>query len=114
MKKTILFTTIAVLTINIAAGLLLSNYNTFNMLATSVVVIITAVLLYITESLILKDAFSVSLSFFFSIMGIVMFLLMIFSKKQLQDNWCVMVSLVLMLIEAVVLYVVNKINNKIN
>lgn len=113
MKKTILFATIAVLIVNIVAGLLLSNYHTFNMLATSVVVILTATLMYITECITMKAAFRVSLPFVFAAMGIVMFLLMLFSKHQIQDNWCVIVSLVILLMEAVILYVTHRVSKTI-
>ncbi len=110
MKKTILFATIAVLIVNIVAGLLLSNYHTFNMLATSVVVILTATLMYITEYITMKDAFRVSLPFVFAFLGLVMFLLMLFSEPQLQDNWCVIVSLIILLIEAVMLYITHHVS----
>lgn len=113
MKKTILFTAIALLIVNIMAGLLLSSYHTFNMLASSVVVMFTAALMYITESITMKYAFRVSLPFIFATLGIVMFLLMLFSKHQIQDNWCVIVSLVLLLIEAMILYVTHRVSNGI-
>ncbi len=112
MKKTILFATIAVLIVNIAAGLLLSSYHTFNMFATSIVVILTATLMYITESITMKAAFRVSLPFIFATLGAVMFLLMLFSKHQIQDNWCVIVSLMLLLMEAMALYVTYRVSLK--
>lgn len=113
MKKTILFSTIAVLVVNIFAGLLLSSYHTFNWAATSIVVLLTAALMYITESITMKDAFRVSLPFTFAFLGVVMFLLMLFSKHQLQDNWCVIVSLVILLVEVVILYVTHKVSQKV-
>ena len=113
MKKTILFATLAVLVVNILAGLLLSSYHTFNMLATSLVIVLTTTLMYITEYITMKDAFRVSLPFVFAFLGLVMFLLMLFSKHQLQDNWCVAVSLVLLLIEALVLYITYRISKTI-
>lgn len=110
MKKTILFATIAVLLVNILAGLLLSRYHTFNWTATSIVVLLTAALMCVTESITMKDAFRVSLPFMFAFLGLVMFLLMLFSKPQLQDNWCVIVSLIFILIEAIVTYVIYRIS----
>ena len=113
MKKTILFATLAMLVVNILAGLLLSSYHTFNMLATSVVILFTTALMYITESITMKDAFRVSLPLVFAILGLVMFLLMLFSKPQLQDNWRVIVSLVIILIEAMVLYITYRVSKAI-
>ena len=113
MKNTILFSAIAVLIVNITAGLLLSSYHTFNMLATSVVVLFTAALMYISESITMKDAFRVSLPFIFATLGIVMFLLMLFSMHHIRDNWCVIVSLVILLIETVILYVIHRVGKQI-
>jgi len=110
MKKTILFATLAVLAVNLLAGLLLSGYHTFNVLATSAVIAITTALIYITEYITMKDAFRVSLSFIFAALGVVMFFLMLFSKPQLQDNWCVIMSLVFLLMEVVMLYVTHRIS----
>lgn len=112
MKKTILFATLAVLVVNILAGLLLSSYHTFNMVGTSVVVVFTAVLMYITESITMKDAFRVSLPFLFAFLGLVMFLLMLFSKSQLQDNWRVIVSLIIMLVDAVIIYITYRVSKQ--
>lgn len=113
MKKTILFSTIAVLVVNILAGLLLSGYHTFNVVATSVVVVLTAALMYITECITMKDAFRVSLPFTFAILGVIMFLLMLFSNHQLQDNGSVIVSLVILMIEAVILYIMHRVSKQI-
>ena len=113
MKKTILFATLAVLFVNILAGLLLSSYHTFNMLATSLVIVFTTTLMYITESITMKDAFRVSLPFAFAFLGLVMFLLMLFSKPQLQDNWHVIISLIIFLVEVIVVNVTHRISRRI-
>lgn len=113
MKKTILFATLALLVVNIVAGLLLSSYHTFNVLATSLVIAFTATLMYITECITMKDAFRVSLPFVFAFLGLVMFLLMLFSKSQLQDNWCVILLLVLLLFEVLVLYITYRISKTV-
>lgn len=113
MKKTILFVTIAALVVNIVAGLLLSSYHTFNVLATSLVIAFTATLMYITECITMKDAFRVSLPFAFAFLGLVIFLLMLFSKPQLQDNWHVIISLIIFLVEVIVVNVTHRISRRI-
>lgn len=113
MKKTILFATLAVLAVNILAGLLLSGYHTFNVLATSLVIALTTTLMYITECITMKDAFRVSLPFAFAFLGLVIFLLMLFSKPQLQDNWHVIISLIIFLVEVIVVNVTHRISRRI-
>lgn len=114
MKKTVLFVSLAVLVVNILAGLLLSGYHVFNVLSTSAVVVLTAALMYIAENATMKDAFRVSLPFIFGTFGIVMFFLMLFSRPQLQDNWCVIVSLIIALIEVMVMYVTYRVSKHFN
>ena len=113
MKKTILFATLAVLAVNILAGLLLSGYHIFNVLATSLVIVLTTTLMYITECITMKDAFRVSLPFAFAFLGLVIFLLMLFSKPQLQDNWHVIISLIIFLVEVIVVNVTHRISRRI-
>ena len=89
MKKAILFATLAVLAVNILAGVLLSGYHTFNVLATSLVIALTTTLMYITEYITMKDVFRVSLPFVFAFLGLVMFcfgLYLIFAKNEKVKN----------------------------
>lgn len=112
MKKVILFSSAALLVVNILAGLILSAYEPFNIVATSVVILITMGLLYATTAIQLKDAFRVSLCMIFAFVGLILFLLMLFSPNQIQDNWTVIVALVLIIIEIIVLYLAHWVSKK--
>ena len=110
LKKIILFTSCVALVSNLVAGLLLSAYHPFNLIATSVAIILTAALLYAVAVLSLKDAFRISLTFLYSFIGIVIFLLLLFAKPQLQDNWCIIASTLLVLMECAIVFVVAKVS----
>ena len=112
MKKVILFSTVALLIVNILIGLMLSAYETFNIVATSAIILITMGLLYATTVIQLKDAFRVSLCLIFAFVGLILFLLMLFSPHQIQDNWAMIVALVLIFVEIIVLYVAHWISKK--
>ncbi|MBO7615653.1 MAG: hypothetical protein J6T22_00460 [Bacteroidales bacterium] len=114
MKKVILFSSTALLVVNILAGLILSAYEAFNIIATSVVILITTGLLYATTVIQLKDAFRVSLCIVFAFVGLVLFLLMLFSPHQIQDNWTVIVALALIIIEIIMLYLGHWASKKTN
>ena len=105
MKKIIIFTTLALIAANGLAGLLISGYQPFNAIATSIALLITGILLYTVARIPLKDAFRVSLVFIISFIGLVLYLLMLFAKPQLQDNWCVIAGTVVLVIETVFIYI---------
>lgn len=114
MKKVILFSSVALLVANILAGLLLSAYDTFNVVATSIILLLTAGLLYATTVVQLKDAFRVSLIIIFAFIGLVLFLLMLFAPHHIQDNWAMIVAIIFIIIEIIVLYLAHWISKKTN
>ena len=114
MNKTIIFSTAGLFVVNLIIGLLTTSYHPFNLIATSVIILATGGLNYITAALPLKDAYKVAHFFLFSFFGVIMFLLLLFSKHQIQDNWCVVVSLVILMLEAIALYITYKVNNHTN
>lgn len=111
MKKTIIFSTIGLIAVNLLAGVILSRYHLFNVATTSVVILLTGCLNFIASTIPLKDAYRVAHYYLFSLLGIVMFLLMLFSPHQLKDNWWVVVSIIIVAMESIELYVTYKISN---
>lgn len=114
MKKVIFFAFTAFFIVNILAGFLLTCYHTFNVIATSVSLLTTAVLMYAVTKVHLKAAFRVSLTYTFAIVGVVSYLLMLFSHHQIQDNWCLIVALVLLALEATILYITHCASKRTN
>ncbi len=113
MKKTIIFSTIGLIVVNLLAGVILSRYHLFNVATTSVVILLTGCLNFIASTIPLKDAYRVAHYYLFSLLGIVMFLLMLFSPHHLKDNWCVVVSIVIVAFESIALYITYKVNQHI-
>lgn len=111
MKKTITFSTIGLIAVNLLVGLILSKYHLFNVAATSIVILLTGCLNFIAASIPLKDAYRVAHYYLFSLLGIVMFLLMLFSPYQFKDNWCVVVSIIIVTFESIVLFITYRISN---
>lgn len=114
MKKVIFFAFIVFFIVNILAGLLLTCYHTFNVVTTSFSLLTTAALLYAVTKVPLKAAFRVSLTFTFAIVGVVSYLLMLFSRHQIQDNWCLIVALVLLALDATILYITHCVSKRTN
>lgn len=105
--RTFIVITILLLLVNFAAGWLLSAYEPFNVCFTSIVIVITAVLIGLLRAVKLKDAFVISLSFLFSFLGTVQFVLGCVSPARVEDNGCVIASVVILAFEAIVLLICN-------
>ncbi len=113
MKKSIAIISLLWLVINLLFGLLLSAYSWTNVVVSSAVIIITAVLLWLTNSIVMKDAFKVSLTILFALMGIVEYGIACFMPQHLEDNWGVITIIVLMAIQAVLVIATNVVSNRI-
>lgn len=111
--RTFIVITILLLLVNFVAGLLLSAYEPFNVYFTSIVIVITAGLIGLLHAAKLKDAFVISLSFLFSFCGLVQFVLGCVSPPQVEDNGCVIASVVILTFEVVVLLICNLTSKKI-
>ena len=111
--RTFIVITILLLLVNFVAGLLLSAYEPFNVYFTSIVIVITAGLIGLLRAAKLKDAFVISLSFLFSFCGLVQFVLGCVSPPQVEDNGCVIASVVILTFEVVVLLICNLTSKKI-
>ncbi len=100
MKKGLLIFGIILLISNILIGLIVSSYETFNVCLTSVVIVATTLLLGWLSSSNLKDAFKISLTVLFSFLGFVEFVLGLVAPSQFEDNWYLVIIIVLIIIES--------------
>lgn len=100
MKKGLLIFGLIFLISNILIGLIVSSYETFNVCLTSVVIIATTLLLEWLSSSNLKDAFKISLTVLFSFLGLVEFVLGLIAPAQFENNWYLVVIIVLIIIES--------------
>lgn len=106
LKKIVLFSLLIAFVANLVAWVLLSGYHLFNLTATSIAIVATAALLYAVAVLPLKNAFRLSLTFLFTLIGIAIFFLLLFAKPQVQDNWCIMIPIAFFAVELGILSVV--------
>ena len=105
MKKTTIIITVILLILNLLFGYLLSAYKPFNIGFTSIVILLNGLLLYLLQSIKLKDAFAISLFFLFLTVGVIQFILGLISPQRIEDNGCVIGVIVLLAIECIVLLI---------
>lgn len=113
MKHIILLSSSILFIVNLLFGAILSSYGAFNIIISSIVILTTGVLLYVTDSIRLKDGFKVSLMLLFSMGGVIEFILSLVAPNRLTDNWEVIIILLFITFEAIMLIVTNTITHKV-
>ena len=113
MKKIIIFSCIVLLIANLLFGAILSFYGEFNVAISSVVIVVTELLLYLTDIIRLKDGYKISLMLIFAVGGLLEFVLSLIAPNRLIDNWWLILVIGLMAAEAILLIITNTVSNKI-
>ena len=113
MKQIIIIIGVILLIANLLFGLILSSYEAFNLFVSSLVIVITTALLFCLNVVTLKDGFKISLHVLFLILGGIEFALSLFSSKNLENNWFLLVIVFSLAIQSIILLVTHKVSIKI-
>ena len=113
MKKIILICGSLALVLNVLLGLLLSQYDYFNMGVNCGVIALNTALLLRLYWLNIRDAFRISVSFLFSFLAIVEIVLGCLMPEKLQDNGYLIATIVILFIELTLMVITNIMSNKI-
>ena len=113
MKRTILILGGLALIVNVLFGLLLSGYSYFNMGVNCGVIALNTALLFCLYQFNMRDAFRISLSFLFVLVGLIELILGCFMQQKFQDNGYLIAMIVLLFIEIVLIVETKILSNKI-
>lgn len=113
MRRVVILSGAILLVMNLLFAVILSCYGGYAVAVSSFVIIATCGLLCAIDSIKLKDAYKVSLTVLFSVLGCVEFLLSLFSPNQLEDNWWLIVVIGLLAVEAIILVITNTVSHKV-
>lgn len=95
MRKITLLIGSLLFLLNIVLCVLISSYSFFHATYTGVIIAITTSLISLLQKLKISDAFKVSLSLLFIVLGFFEFIVSFFSAETIQDNWTIILSVVL-------------------
>ena len=102
------------LTLNLLFGFLfLSEYETFNVIFTSIVIFLTTLLIWLLRVVPMKDGFVVGLGFFFLFLGIIEFILGLVSEPEITDNGIVIAAILLFMFSVVLLLICSSISKRV-
>lgn len=114
MKQSIILIGSILVIVNLLLGLIISAYGCINLAASTVILVLTAVvLLLVNGRMSLKDGYVVSLNILIPIIGLIQYLIAIFMPSRFSNNWGLITLLVLITIEAILLVATNSISTKI-
>ena len=108
MKSKIIAVSGVLVVTNLLIGLLLSVYNSFNLLFTTLVLAVSATLIYAVNSIRVNDAIRVSFTILLTLTCFIKFILGLFAPEHLQDNWYLIACIVITLFEMIMLVAYHK------
>lgn len=113
MKQSIILIGSILVIVNLLLGLIISAYGCINLVASTVILVLTAVvLLLVNGRMSLKDGYVVSLNILIPIIGLIQYLIAIFMPSRFSDNWGLITLLGLIAIEAILLVATSSISKK--
>ena len=111
MKKIIILSNIVLLFANLLFGTILSFYGGINVVLSSMVIVATGILLFLIDTVHLKDAYKVSLMLLFTIIGVLEFFLSLVAPNRVTDNWWLILVIGLIAVEVIILIITNTVSN---
>lgn len=113
MKKYILLILLIALVANVTFWYLMPKFTDFKVIVSTVSIVLSCLFLWMTDTVFLKAGFKWSLLCLYFIFGIIKYVLILFIPNQVEDNWGLVVLVVLTAIEVVILLTSNVVSKKI-
>ena len=112
MKKIIILSSCVLLVANLLLGAIISYYGGYNLAVSSVVIVATGLLLYLTDTIHLKDGYKISMLFLFTFVGVLEFIFSLVAPNRFTDNWWLVLVIGLIAIEVILLVITNSVSKK--
>lgn len=114
MKQIVLTLGVIFLFANLAFGLVLDSYDSFNLLMSSGAIIFTTIILMSIELIKMKDGFKVPLYVINSFCGIIEYIITLIAKNDMSNNWFYVVLIIAIAFQLVLLSAANITSKQIN
>ena len=114
MQKITIVTCALLLLINVVAHFIFPSYSSFNCGVSSIIVVIGMALTIIVANTKMKDAFRYSLNTIIPTATLIEFVICIIGPDRMVNNYCVIISILLIVVQLILLFVANHISKSIN
>jgi len=112
MKKTLILTGIILVFINTMTALIFQDYATHKMVFADFSLILTTCLLYIMYQMKTADGFKIGYTLLFGLTGLLRFIFAISSSSKFQNNYAVLIFIIILCIECLLIFVSKVMSNK--
>ena len=112
MKRIIILSCTVLLIANLLCGAILSFYSGCSVAVSCAVIVVTGILLYLTDTINLKDGYKFSLMLLFTIAGALEFIFSLIAPNRITNNWWLILVIALMSAEVIMLIITNSVSNK--
>lgn len=112
MKRLIILITIILLVVNGLLGLILTAYQSTNIYLNCAVILLNGIALWMVLSTNLKDAFKISLTSLFAVVGGIEYILGFFAPNEWNNNWFAILVIAVLAIEIIFVLLTNLVTNK--
>jgi hypothetical protein len=107
MKQLILTLGIILLLANIALGVIVNAFETFNLFFSCGVIVYTTIILLATCIVNMKDAFKVSLLLINTICGAIGYFIGLIIEQDITNNWCLVLLILIVAFQLILLVATN-------
>ena len=94
MKQVIIIVSLIFLIVNILLGFIIEPFKVFNVALSSSVIVVTAIFLLLVGYMRIKDGFKLSLYLISGMLGVLDYIISLFAKQELSNNWCYIILIV--------------------
>lgn len=113
MKQITLSIGMILLFSNLAFGLVLKSYDVFNLILSSVVIVVTTVLMLLVSYIKMKDGFRIPLYFINAFCGIVEYVIAVIAKHDIGNNWYFAILIIVAALQVILLMSSNAVSKRI-
>lgn len=114
MRQLILTLGAIFLLVNIALGLALKSFETFNLVFSSGVIIATTIILFLVDYIKMKDAFKISLFLINGVCGLIEYVITLIAERNIPNNWYYVVLIVILAFQLILITTTNITSKKIS
>jgi hypothetical protein len=102
------------LLVNLAFGLALKSFETFNLVFSSGVIVATTIIFFLVDSIKMKDAFKVSLFLINGVCGLIEYVIALIAERDIPNNWYYVVLIVILAFQLILITTTNITSKKIS
>jgi len=107
MKKLIIISGASFALLNLLSFIIMSSYRIYPFLASEICLIISTALIYFVSTSTIDNAFKIFLLFLFSFLALAKFIIALFFKLPINDNYIFLAIMIIIIIEFLIVFALN-------